>query len=45
MRNHFVILHDGVKSKLDNAIIVIAAVDANKVNLIASVSQEFTAAV
>ncbi|CAM2831932.1 alanine--tRNA ligase [Acinetobacter celticus] len=38
-------LHDGVKSKLDNAIIVIAAVDADKVSLIASVAQEFTAAV
>ncbi|WP_374666978.1 alanine--tRNA ligase [Acinetobacter sp.] len=38
-------LHDGVKSKLDNAVIVIAAVDADKVSLIASVAKEFTAAV
>ncbi len=38
-------LHDGVKSKLDNAVIVIAAVDADKVSLIASVAKEFTGAV
>ena len=38
-------LHDGVKSKLDNAIIVIAGVDADKVSLIASVAKEFTATV
>nr|WP_168379359.1 alanine--tRNA ligase [Acinetobacter cumulans] len=38
-------LHDGVKSKLDNAVIVIAAVDADKVSLIASVAKEYTAAV
>ncbi len=38
-------LHDGVKSKLDNAVIVIAAVDADKVSLIASVAKEFTATV
>lgn len=38
-------LHDGVKSKLDNAVIVIAAVDADKVSLIASVAKEHTATV
>ena len=38
-------LHDGVKSKLDNSVIVIAAVDADKVSLIASVAKEFTGAV
>ncbi|ANF82063.1 alanine--tRNA ligase [Acinetobacter sp. NCu2D-2] len=38
-------LHDGVKSKLDNAVIVIAAVDGDKIGLIASVAKEFTAAV
>ncbi|WP_171501781.1 alanine--tRNA ligase [Acinetobacter cumulans] len=38
-------LHDGVKSKLDNAVIVIAAIDADKVSLIASVAKEFTATV
>ncbi len=38
-------LHDGVKSKLDNAVIVIAAVDADKVSLIASVAKEYTATV
>ncbi|MEG2358849.1 alanine--tRNA ligase [Acinetobacter sp.] len=38
-------LHDGVKSKLENAVIVIAAVDGDKVSLIASVAKEFTAAV
>ena len=38
-------LHDGVKSKLENAVIVIAAVDGDKVSLIASVAKAFTAAV
>ncbi|MFW1859548.1 alanine--tRNA ligase [Acinetobacter defluvii] len=38
-------LHDGVKSKLENAIIVIAGVDADKISLIASVAKEFTATV
>ncbi len=36
-------LHDGVKSKLDNAVIVLAGVDGDKVSLIASVAKEFTA--
>ncbi|AWL28504.1 alanine--tRNA ligase [Acinetobacter defluvii] len=38
-------LHDGVRSKLDNAIIVIAGVDADKISFIASVAKEFTATV
>jgi alanyl-tRNA synthetase len=38
-------LHDGVKSKLENAIIVIAGVDADKVSLIASVAKDFTASI
>ena len=38
-------LHDGVKSKLEHAVIVIAAVDGDKVGLIASVAKEFTGAV
>ena len=38
-------LHDGVKSKLENAVIVIAAVDGDKISLIASVAKEFTGAV
>ncbi|WP_171404896.1 alanine--tRNA ligase [Acinetobacter sp. WCHAc010034] len=38
-------LHDGVKSKLENAVIVIAGVDGDKVSLIASAAKEFTAAV
>ena len=38
-------LHDGVKSKLDDAVIVIAAVDGDKVGFIASVAKEFTATV
>ena len=36
-------LHDGVKSKLDNAVIVLAGVDGDKVSLIASVAKELTA--
>ena len=38
-------LHDGVKSKLENAVIVIAAVEGDKVSLISSVAKEFTATV
>ncbi len=38
-------LHDGVKSKLDNAVIVIAGVDGDKVSLISSVAKEFTASI
>ncbi|MDM1246656.1 alanine--tRNA ligase [Acinetobacter sp. R933-2] len=36
-------LHDSVKSKLNNAVIVIAGVDGDKVSLIASVAKDFTA--
>lgn len=36
-------LHDGVKSKLDNAVIVLAGIDDDKVSLIASVAKDFTA--
>ena len=36
-------LHDGVKSKLDSAIIVLAGIDGDKVSLIASVAKDFTA--
>ncbi|WP_171255339.1 alanine--tRNA ligase [Acinetobacter sp. SFB] len=36
-------LHDGVKSKLDNAVIVLAGVEGDKVSLIASVAKDFTA--
>nr|WP_174506175.1 alanine--tRNA ligase [Acinetobacter sp. Marseille-Q1620] len=36
-------LHDSVKSKLDNAVIVLAGVDSDKVSLIASVAKDFTA--
>ena len=36
-------LHDGVKSKLDNAVIVLAAVEGDKVSLLASVAKDFTA--
>lgn len=35
-------LHDGVKSKLDNAVIVLAAVEGDKVSLLASVAKDFT---
>ncbi len=38
-------LHDGVKSKLDNAVIVLAGVEGDKVSLIASVAKDFTAAI
>lgn len=38
-------LHDSVKSKLDNAVIVLAGVDADKVSLIASVAKEHQAVV
>ena len=38
-------LHDGVKSKLDHAIIVIAGVDGDKVSLIASTAKDFTATI
>ena len=36
-------LHDGVKSKLDNAVIVLAGVEGDKVSLIASVAKDLTA--
>jgi len=36
-------LHDSVKSKLDNAVIVLAAVEGDKVSLISSVAKDFTA--
>lgn len=36
-------LHDGVKSKLANAVIVLAGIDGDKISLIASVAAEFTA--
>ncbi|WP_171334510.1 alanine--tRNA ligase [Acinetobacter stercoris] len=36
-------LHDSVKSKLDNAVIVLAGVDSDKVSLIASIAKDFTA--
>ncbi|CAB1214095.1 Alanine--tRNA ligase [Acinetobacter bouvetii] len=36
-------LHDGVKSKLDNAVIVLAGVEGDKVSLLASVAKDFTA--
>ena len=36
-------LHDGVKSKLDNAVIVLAGVEGDKISLIASVAKDFTA--
>ncbi|ENW00105.1 alanyl-tRNA synthetase [Acinetobacter bereziniae LMG 1003 = CIP 70.12] len=36
-------LHDSVKSKLDNAVIVLAGVEGDKVSLIASVAKDFTA--
>ncbi|QIC71642.1 alanine--tRNA ligase [Acinetobacter indicus] len=39
------ILHDGVKSKLDNAVIVLAGVEGDKVSLIASVAKDFTASI
>ena len=35
-------LHDSVKSKLDNAVIVLAGVDGDKISLIASVAKDFT---
>ncbi|MCX5466901.1 alanine--tRNA ligase [Acinetobacter nematophilus] len=35
-------LHDSVKSKLDNAVIVLAGVEGDKVSLIASVAKDFT---
>ncbi|MDO4222915.1 MAG: alanine--tRNA ligase [Acinetobacter sp.] len=38
-------LHDSVKSKLDQAIIVLAGVDGDKVSLLASVSKEYHQAV
>lgn len=38
-------LHDGVKSKLDNAVIVLAGVEGDKVSLIASVAKNFTASI
>lgn len=38
-------LHDGVKSKLDNAVIVLAGVEGDKVSLIASVAKDFTASI
>ncbi|MBF7682008.1 alanine--tRNA ligase [Acinetobacter sp. B5B] len=36
-------LHDSVKSKLDDAVIVLIAVDADKVSLLASVAKQYTA--
>ncbi|MFH4156346.1 alanine--tRNA ligase [Acinetobacter bereziniae] len=36
-------LHDSVKSKLENAVIVLAGVEGDKVSLIASVAKDFTA--
>ncbi len=36
-------LHDSIKSKFDNAVIVLAGVEADKVSLLASVAKEFTA--
>jgi alanyl-tRNA synthetase len=38
-------LHDGVKSKLKNAVIVLAGVEGDKVSLIASVAKDFTASI
>ena len=38
-------LHDGVKSKLDNAVIVLAAVEGDKVSLLASVAKDFTSSI
>ena len=38
-------LHDGVKSKLDHAIIVLAGREGDKVSLIASVAKDFTGAI
>ena len=38
-------LHDGVKSKLNDAVIVIAGVEGDKVSLIASVAKDFTASI
>lgn len=38
-------LHDGVKSKLDKAVIVLAGVEGDKVSLIASVAPDFTASI
>ncbi len=38
-------LHDSVKSKLDNAVIVLAAVEDDKVSLLASVAKDFTASI
>ena len=35
-------LHDGVKSKLGNAVIVLAGIEDDKVSLLASVAKEFT---
>lgn len=38
-------LYDGVKSKLENAVIVLAGVEGDKVSLIASVAKDFTASI
>lgn len=38
-------LHDGVKSKLGKAVIVLAGVEGDKVSLIASVAPDFTASI
>ena len=38
-------LHDGVKSKLENVVIVLAGVEGDKVSLIASVAKDFTASI
>jgi alanyl-tRNA synthetase len=36
-------LHDSVKSKLEDAVIVLAGVEGDKVSLIASVAKQYTA--
>ena len=36
-------LHDSVKSKLENAVIVLAGVEGDKVSLLASVASQYTA--
>src|SRR5690606_14149999 len=38
-------LHDGVKSNLENAVIVLAGVEGDKVSLFASVAKDFTASI
>jgi alanyl-tRNA synthetase len=36
-------LHDSVKSKLEDAVIILAGVEGDKVSLIASVAKQYTA--